>query len=70
MIHEVTRKAGTDAMQLIKIPYVADRRPAETAKVEISASPDDPFGQVNPVKVVWTGYSSGGFAWTPPVTPR
>src|SRR5262245_30749746 len=32
LIHEVTRKGGTGPVQLIKIPYVADWCPAESAK--------------------------------------
>jgi hypothetical protein len=66
-IHEVTRKAGTDSIQLIKVPYVGDWCPAETVKVDISAPASDPFGQLNPVKVLWAGYSYGGFGWSPPV---
>ena len=37
MIHEATRKPGSDAIQLIKIPNVGDWCAAEFTKVEISA---------------------------------
>ena len=70
LIHEVTRKGSTGPVQLIKIPYVADWCAAESAKVDITAPASDPFGQLNPVKVVWAGYFSGGFGWSPPVSGR
>jgi hypothetical protein len=70
MIHEVTRKPGSDAMQLIKIPNVGDWCAAESTKVEISAPSGDPFGQLNPVKVLWGGFYYGGFGWSAPVSTR
>ena len=70
MIHEVTRKAGADIMQLIKIPNVGDWCAAESTKVEISAPAGDPFGQLNPVKVLWGGFYYGGFGWSAPMITR
>jgi|SRR6266404_221469 len=70
MIHEVTRKAGSDTIQLIKIPNVGDWCGAESTKVEISAPAGDPFGQLNPVKVLWGGFYYGGFGWSAPVITR
>ena len=70
LIHEVTRKGGTDLVQLIKIPYVADWCAAESAKVDITAPASDPFGQLGSVKVVWAGVWRGGFGWSPPVSGR
>ena len=70
MIHEVTRKDATGPLQLIKIPYVADWCAAESAKVDITASANDPFGQLNPVKVLWGGYFHGGFGWSEPAGAR
>jgi len=68
LIHEVTRKDGTGPQQLIKIPYVADWCAAESAKVDITAPASDPFGQLNPVKVLWGGYFHGGFGWSEPTS--
>jgi hypothetical protein len=70
MAHEVTRKPGTDTIQLIKIPHVGDWCAAESTKVEISAPASDPFGQLSPVKVLWGGYFHGGFGWSAPVITR
>jgi hypothetical protein len=70
MIHEVTKKPGSEAIQLIKIPNVGDWCNAESTKVEISAPANDPFGQLNPVKVLWGGFYYGGFAWSAPVITR
>ncbi|HXX10648.1 MAG TPA: hypothetical protein VEK05_03950 [Burkholderiales bacterium] len=67
LIHEVTRKGVTGPVQLIKIPYVADWCPAESAKVDITAPASDPFGQLSSVKVVWAGVWRGGFGWSLPV---
>ena len=68
LIHEVTRKAGSSAMQLIKIPYVSDWCAADSVKVDIVAPASDPFGQAGAVKVLWGGYSYGGFGWSPALT--
>ena len=70
MIHEVTRKLGSDTLQLIKIPNVGDWCAAESTKVEISAPAGDPFGQLSPVKVLWGGFYYGGFGWSAPVITR
>jgi len=70
LIHEVTRKGGAGPVQLIKIPYVADWCPAESAKVDITAPASDPFGQLGSVKVVWAGVWRGGFGWSLPVNSR
>ena len=70
MIHEVTPKPGADTMQLIKIPNVGDWCAAESTKVEIRAPAGDPFGQLNPVKVLWGGFYYGGFGWSAPVIAR
>jgi len=70
LIHEVTRRGGTGPVQVIKIPYVGDWCAAESTKVEITAPASDPFGQLNPVKVLWAGYLYGGFGWSPPVITR
>jgi hypothetical protein len=70
MSHEVTRKPGTDTIQLIKIPNVGDWCAAESTKVEISAPAGDPFAQLNPVKVLWGGFYYGGFGWSAPVVTR
>ena len=70
MAHEVTRKPGSDAIRLIKIPHVGDWCAAESTKVEINAPASDPFGQLGPVKVVWGGYFNGGFSWSAPVIGR
>jgi len=69
LIHELTRKSS-GSIQLIKIPYVADWCAAESAKVEITAPKGDPFGQLNPVTVLWAGYFHGGFGWSPPTNAR
>jgi hypothetical protein len=66
-IHEITRKAGGNSIQLIKVPYVGEFCAAESTKVDITAPASDPFGQLNPVKVVWAGYLYGGFGWSAPV---
>jgi hypothetical protein len=65
--HEVTRKPGTDTIQLIKIPSVGEWCAADSVKVEISAPAGDPFDQLNHVKVLWGGYFYGGFGWPAPV---
>jgi hypothetical protein len=70
MVHEVTRKFGEDRLHLIKIPHAGEWCPAETAKLEIIAPADDPFGQLGAVKVLWGGYSDGGFAWSAPAIVR
>jgi hypothetical protein len=70
MIHEVTPKPGADTIQLIKIPNVGDWCAAESTKVEIKAPASDPFGQLNPVKVLWGGFYYGGFGWSAPVIGR
>jgi hypothetical protein len=70
LIHEVTRKGTTEPVQLIKVPYVADWCPAESAKVDIMAPASDAFGQLGSVKVVWAGYWDGGFGWSAPVIGR
>jgi hypothetical protein len=67
LIHEVTRKASTSGMQLIKIPYVSDWCAADSVKIDVSAPSSDLFGQVGPMKVLWGGYSFGGFGWSSPV---
>jgi hypothetical protein len=68
--HEVTRKPGTDTIQLIKIPYVSTWCPAESTNVEIRAPASDPLGQLSPVKAVWGGYFAGGFGWSAPIVTR
>ncbi len=70
MVHEVTRKSGAETLQLIKIPHAGEWCPAESVTVEISAPTDDPFGQLSPVKVLWGGYSNGGFGWSAPAIVR
>jgi hypothetical protein len=70
MVHEVTRKSGEDSWHLIKIPHAGEWCPAESAKVEIIAPANDPFGQLGAVKVLWGGYSDGGFAWSAPAIVR
>jgi hypothetical protein len=64
LIHEVTRNATTGKVQLIKVPYVADWCPADTAKVEIVAASGDPFSLLQPIKVKWAGLFRGGFGWS------
>jgi len=68
LIHEVTRKSGTGGMQLIKIPYVADWCPADSAKIDITAPTSDPLGRLSSVKVLWAGIWRGGFGWSSPVS--
>jgi len=70
MAHETTRKPGADAIQLIKIPHLGNWCAAESTKVEIVAPASDPFGQLNPVKVLWGGYFDGGFGWSAPFVAR
>lgn len=70
MTHEITLLPQGDGVQLIKVPNIGDWCAAESTRLDITAPASDPLGQLGPMKVVWGGYWSGGFAWSAPEIKR
>jgi hypothetical protein len=71
IVNEVTRNAGTNRNQVIKFPFAGEWCSAEPGRVEVNGPSGDPFGRLQPVKILWAGeLRAAAYAWVPPVAGR